>query len=161
VLVARYLTIVGDFERALSVIATAGTKYATFQLEARTDLVAAAGDWERVPEIIAELRHRAAIGDLEGLPAYADRLEGRQAVVGGDAATAEIRLRSAAETFGRLGASWERAVTNLDLGELLVGSGRAHEADPILRAALAEFRRLRSVREADRAARWLGKVRAD
>jgi class 3 adenylate cyclase/tetratricopeptide (TPR) repeat protein len=158
--VARYLMHAGDADGARATIAAGRTKFASFQLEATMDLIAAEPDWERAPEVVATARESSGVGELEGLPAYADRLEGRHAAALGNMATAESRLRSAVETFGRVGAGWERAVTQLDLGEILLESGRRGEAETTLRAALSEFRRLRSVKEEDRAERLLAKLTA-
>ncbi|HZA41411.1 MAG TPA: AAA family ATPase, partial [Actinomycetota bacterium] len=153
--VARYLVHGGNIDRARSILAAARTKFAGFQLEASMDLIAAAGEWDHTMEIVSHARERALVGELEALPAFADRLQGRHAWATGDLSTAEQKLRSAIATFDRVGATWERAVTQLDLGEVLRKVGGPGEAVTPLRAALSEFARLRSVREEERAARLL------
>ena len=153
--VARYLIHGGNVDRARSVLDAAKGKFAGFLLEAAMDLIAAAGDWDRAPEILTVARESAKTGELMALPAYADRLEGRRAAAAGDLAAAERHLRSAIETFDQVGATWERAVTQLDLGEVLRELGGQGEAVTPLRAALTEFARLRSVKEEERAARLM------
>ena len=155
IFVAKYLTHTGNYDRARSILAAAGSKFASFELEALTDLIAAARDWARAPEVIAAARERAEVGELVALPAFSERLEGRLAAATGDLTAAEKKLRSAVDAFDRLGTTWERAVTQLDLGEVLRELGGPGEAVTPLRAALKEFARLRSVREEERAARLL------
>jgi tetratricopeptide (TPR) repeat protein len=154
-LIARYLSHTGNYDRARSVLVAPGSRFSGFQLEVTTDLIAAAGDWERAPEVIQIARERSKAGELQALPAFADRLEGRSAAAGRDLTTAEKKLRSAMEIFDRVGATWERAVTQLDLGKVLLEAGGPGEAVTPLRAALSEFARLRSVVEEERAARLL------
>ena len=160
IFIPRYLTYRGDFDSARAWIGPTEKKFASFQLEALSDLVAAAGDWELVPEIIRLAHQHAELGELEGLPAFADRLEGRRAKAAGDSATAEGKLSTAVATFGRIEAKWEQAVTQLDLGEVLLVAGDRDRAAQALRSALSEFVRLGAVKEQDRARQLLDQVSA-
>lgn len=116
-------------------------------MEARCDVLAEMRAWDEVPAQVDEARAYAQEAGLEALPAFADRLEGLWALNELDRATAAARLRSAAETFSRLGAAWEEARTRLSLAEALIGAGRSDEAGIQLDSAHDVFERLSSVRE--------------
>lgn len=116
-------------------------------MEARCDVLAEMRAWDEVPAQVDEARAYAREAGLEALPAFADRLEGLWALNEQDRATAATRLKSAADTFSRLGAAWEEARTRLSLAEALIGAGRSEEAGIQLDSAHDVLERLSSVRE--------------
>jgi class 3 adenylate cyclase len=120
-------------------------------LEARCDVVAELGLWELVDETIAAARSFAEAALIEVLPLYADRLEGRAALVRGDGLLAVHALTNARDGFASLGAIWEEALANLWLAEAFRADGAESEARTAAEAALAVFDELRSVRELDHA----------
>jgi len=120
------------------------------KLAALCEILAEQGAWDQAADAIARARDEAAACELQALPAYADRLEGRAAAAAGDAARAAELLRRSADTFHELEARWEEAWSRLLLGEALavedrVAAGRERSA------ALDVFQELGSVREAERA----------
>jgi tetratricopeptide (TPR) repeat protein len=118
--------------------------------EARCDLVAESGEWDRAPETLASAREAIERGRILALPAFADRLEGRAALVEGDPERATQLLERAGDRFGELHARWERACTDLSLAEAMIASGNRGAATARLESALALFRDLRSWRETAR-----------
>lgn len=111
-------------------------------LEARAELIAAAGSWDEAPALITEARQWASDGGLRALPAVADRLEGLAALAAGDGATGVECLTRARATFAELESVWERARTELGLGEALGAAGRRVEAASMGQAALATLETL-------------------
>jgi len=120
-------------------------------LEAECDLVALEGAWDRSSEVLDRSRSLAERGELLGLPCFADRLEGRAALASGRADEAVRLLSRASAGFDRIGARWERAVTNLDLAEALLAAGDPGRARPALDMALPVLEELSSLREIERA----------
>lgn len=93
---------------------------------------------------------------LLALPVHLDRLEGRSAIANEQLERGLEALEDAREGFAQLGATWERARTDLDLADALSASGRVEEARTKLGAAgpdleragaLVELERLRALRE--------------
>jgi hypothetical protein len=122
-------------------------------LEARCELVAAEGAWDEAEEVAREAGEFSEVGGLEALAHFAERLEGRAALAAGRGAEAVERLRSAGEGFGKLGAVWEQARTDLDLARALGDDDSARVAAT---AALSVFERLGCIRDAGRARALLG-----
>jgi class 3 adenylate cyclase len=127
-------------------------EFRSFHLEPLCDIVAAQGDWEAAPALIEEARREATLGDLETLPFWADRLEGRLVAARGDIDAAVILLRNSAEGFSSLGAVWEAAYSRLLLGETLDFGSDRNES---LRSAHETFVKLGSVREIEQTAKLL------
>ncbi|MGH2673184.1 MAG: hypothetical protein ACRDHC_09425, partial [Actinomycetota bacterium] len=84
-----------------------------------------------------------------------DRLDGRASLAAGNAERAAALLERAGEGFAVLSATWERAVTQLDLADALSASGRDEDARVVLAraapvleqsGALIELERLRKAR---------------
>ena len=116
-------------------------------LEATCDVVAAQGAWDDVPDLLAEARAHARECGLVALLCYADRLEGRAALAGGDATSAIGALERARRGFAELEARWEEACTALALAEALSAAGRREEARACLPRAVEVFERVGSRRE--------------
>jgi len=85
-------------------------------------------------------------------------LGGRAAAAAGDADRAASLLSSAADGFAGLEASWEAAVTKLDLADAQMQQRDDHEASATIQQAAVVFERLGSLREIDRAAHLLAKL---
>jgi tetratricopeptide (TPR) repeat protein len=120
-------------------------------LEARCDLVAERGSWDEAPGLLERARAHAEVGGLVALPAFADRLEGRASLAGGEAEAAASVLERAGDVFDRLGARWERAVTDLSLADALTARGDVGGARSVLSRSLPVLEELRSAREIDAA----------
>jgi class 3 adenylate cyclase/tetratricopeptide (TPR) repeat protein len=149
----------GDVERAwrLSDLALENRRsYGPSVWEARCDLVTESGAWDRAEETLASAREASERGRLLALPAFADRLEGRAALVRGNADKAADLLEGARSRFEELGARWEQACTELWLAEALLAAGQPESARTGLERALPVFDELRSLREASRARELLG-----
>jgi tetratricopeptide (TPR) repeat protein len=119
--------------------------------ETRCDLVAETGLWDRTPEILKSARAATDRGRLLALPAFADRLEGRTALMDGETEKAKHHLDRASRRFEGIGARWERAATDLSLAETLLEAGDRTSATARLEPALTVFDEVGSLREADRA----------
>ena len=65
-------------------------------------------------------------------------------------------MSSAADGFGELEATWEAAVTGLDVAHVLAISGEADRARSVAEASASVFEELRSVRELSLARDLLG-----
>ena len=116
-------------------------------LQAWCELVAEEGAWDRARPTTEEARAHARASGTAALLLFADRLEGRAALAGGDHDQATAVLGRAASGFRGLEAAWEAAVTEADLAEALVRAGKKEEAHQQLRNALPVLERLNSVRE--------------
>ena len=119
--------------------------------EAWGDLLAEEGAWAEAPRIIAESRQWAADWGLLALPAFADLLEGRSLVAGGDPERGVERLAAARATLHGLEAAWDRARTELHLADALYSLGRGAEAAEVAAAALATIERVDAPQELARA----------
>jgi hypothetical protein len=150
----------GDFDTAWKRSDAALTNRRAFGpavWEARCDLVAETGAWDRAPEVARASREASEIGRLLALPAFADRLEGRAALTEGDSGRAIELLTGARNRFEELGARWERACTELSLAEVLLARGDEERAREDLTRALPVFQELRSLRELERTRELLGR----
>ena len=116
-------------------------------LEAQCDVTAELGRLELADETVADSRAFAARAQLEALPFYADRLDGRAALARGDVSRALETLARAWDGFGALGAPWEAAVAQVWLGEAQLAAGQAGDARRCATEAFDVFDDLRSVRE--------------
>ena len=121
------------------------------RLEFGCDVVAELGHWDRAQEVIDRAQAALKGGGLMSLPAYIARLEGRSALAARDPEQAVSHLTKAREVFDELGARWERAWTDLFIGEALIAAGDRTGARSRLEEALAVFEELRTPRELDRA----------
>ncbi len=142
----------GEADAARSLIEAAlatRTQGSAVAPEMECDLVAEAGDWQRVAEVVGRARHLSDRGGLLALSAHADRLEGRAALAAGDPAEAIERLGAARERFGEIGARWEHAFTELRMAEAQIAGGDTERARDSLGAALPVFEDLSSLREID------------
>jgi len=116
-------------------------------LEAQCDVTAELGRFELADETIGDSRAFAARAQLEALPFYADRLDGRAALARGDVSRALEMLARARDGFVALGAPWEAAVAQVWLGEAQLAAGQAGDACRCATEAFEVFDELRSVRE--------------
>jgi hypothetical protein len=135
----------GSHERAWTVIEdadAAGTKiFRPFRDAVVADLLALGERWEDVPAFLSESRAYASDARVRALPAHLDRLEGRASAAVGHLEDGLAQLRGAGADFGDLGATWERARTELDLAEALMRSGRPDEIGPLLANAGPDLER--------------------
>jgi class 3 adenylate cyclase len=129
-----------------------------FQDQVGAELLAAQNRWDDVPAFLAMSRAYAAESGLRALPSHLDRLEGRAALARGRGAKGMRLLEVAREGFGRLGAVWERARTELFLAEALTVAGRHDEALPLLGPAIDVFEALSSMLETRRARALLSEL---
>ena len=121
----------GDYERAHAYLAQLVGKHGIYlarELEARCTLIAEEGDWSEAAALITRARRHAGVARLLALAVHADRLEGRAFLASGDAEAACVCLERAVAGFHELGAAWERAVTELALGEAFAALGRDADA---------------------------------
>jgi len=144
----------GDHERARTVIQDAdlaGTKILQpFRDAVMADVLAVTERWQDVSAFTNESRAYASEAQLRALPFHVDRLEGRASLAGGDVETGLVILERARTGFAGLGATWERARTELDMAEALVRAGRAGEAGELVRAAGSDLERVGARLELDR-----------
>ncbi|TMK37784.1 MAG: hypothetical protein E6G58_00815 [Actinobacteria bacterium] len=115
--------------------------------EAEAELLATVGTWHEAPQLVEAMRRHEARTGTTALVAFADRLEGRAAVAAGDAARAEASLRAAIERFDRLEATWERALTEVDLARAVASVDRQDEARAIIAPAVDTFEGLRAAKD--------------
>ena len=120
-------------------------------LEARCEIVAELELWDLDKEAIADARRFAELALVDALPLYADRLERRAALAGGDLDLALHALTRAREGFAALDARWDEAVTCLWLAEAKRATGADDQARAEAERALRVFDELRSVRELEHA----------
>jgi tetratricopeptide (TPR) repeat protein len=114
-------------------------------LEAESELVATAGAWDRVTDLVAEMRRHAEVGDAPSVAVFAERVEGRAAIAAGDGDDATRSLERAITGFETLGVPWERALTELDLARVTSAAGRTAESKALVARAAATFESLRDV----------------
>ena len=119
--------------------------------------LAAFGRWDDVPAFLTGSRAFAERAGLHALPVHLDRLDGRASLAAGNAERAAALLEHTGEGFAVLGASWERAVTELDLADALAASGRDEEARAVLAHAAPVLEESGAVIELER----LGKARSE
>lgn len=156
---ARSLAHRGSAEEARSLLRLEEHRFFGIHLEAYCDVAPVLQDWDEVQRIVPLARREVQRGGLKALSSYLDRLEGRAAAAAGDHERATELLRSAYQTFGELGAPWEKAVTGLYLAESLLGSESNNEGSMIVSAARDVFARLASVAEMERAEELLNELR--
>ncbi|MGZ8570887.1 MAG: adenylate/guanylate cyclase domain-containing protein [Actinomycetota bacterium] len=114
--------------------------------EADAELLAAGGDRDRAPALLADMRRHAEVAPAPSVAAFADRLEGQVALAAGDVDRGVELLTAASAAFAELEAPWERARTDLVLGEGLTDIGTADDAREVLDRALRTFEELRTPR---------------
>jgi tetratricopeptide (TPR) repeat protein len=118
-------------------------------LEAAAERVIAGRAWDEAPEVIGEMRDGARTGDLDGLAAVADELEGLAAVASGDARGVGL-IEAARRRYADLGEVWHVARCDLEVAETVRTSALDRERRRRVREATAVFERLRSVAELER-----------
>ena len=143
----------GDHARALSILDEAQIPTHTLRPifgECMTEILALTERWNDVPPFLKETRDYAEEARLVALPVHLDRLEGRAAVAGGDAGSGLRMLETARVGFERIGATWERARTELDMAEASVAEGRLEQARALADAAAPDLERVGALQEIDR-----------
>ena len=144
----RYLVRTGDLVRARSL--ERPTNWAVHKgdaLEAESELVAATEGWDGIDRLLDGMRAHAEKTDAQSVAAFADRLEGRAALAEGDGARAEASFRASIERFDRLGATWERALSEVDLAGALASQGRGDGARAVIAQAVVTFEGLRAAKD--------------
>jgi class 3 adenylate cyclase/tetratricopeptide (TPR) repeat protein len=148
----RFLVLRGEVREAAALPRTTTWSVHTGDtLEGESELLAASGEWQRAPELVAGMREFAAAAETPPVLAFADRLEGRAALARGDAAVALQALERSAVRFGEMGAVWERALTELDLARALSETGRASDSEAAATNAAQTFDALGCGRDLARA----------
>jgi class 3 adenylate cyclase/tetratricopeptide (TPR) repeat protein len=142
--ILRFLVVRGDLTRAKALRRPNNWAiHAGDALEAEAERLAAAEEWEGATDLVSEMRSHAERADAPAVVAFADRLEGRAALAGGDLVGAQRSLEHAAAGFENLGVPWERALTELDLAGVSSSAGKSEEAGAWAARAAATFEQLR------------------
>jgi class 3 adenylate cyclase/tetratricopeptide (TPR) repeat protein len=128
-----------------------GTQNRDLTLEAWAEVIAADGTWDEAPAIAAQARSWATQTGLLALPAFADRLEGRAFIAGGELDRGLELLQRARDTQRGLEAVWDRAQTELAIAEALAAAGRSDDAAEAAGSALTTFSTFPAPVEAERA----------
>jgi class 3 adenylate cyclase/tetratricopeptide (TPR) repeat protein len=140
----RFLVVRGDLVQAKGISRPHNWQiHAGDALEAEAERLAAAEEWGGAADLVAEMRSHAERADAPAVVAFADRLEGRAALAGGDAEGAQRSLERAADGFETIDASWERALTELDLARVASSAGNSEAARTWTARAAATFDALR------------------
>jgi class 3 adenylate cyclase/tetratricopeptide (TPR) repeat protein len=140
----RFLVVRGDLAVAESLRRPNNwAVHAGDALEAESELVATAGAWDRMTDLVAEMRRHAEVGDAPSVAVFADRVEGRAATAAGDGDDAARSLERAITGFETLGVPWERALTELDLARVTSAAGRTDESKALVARAAATFEEVR------------------
>jgi class 3 adenylate cyclase/tetratricopeptide (TPR) repeat protein len=151
----RLLTRRGDLGAAQDLMAAAPEKrpiHLGLALEAEGELLAELGEWDRALAHAERMREEGPDIGSAVLPAFADRLQARGLMAGGDPEAAVPLLRAAADIFDSRGCRLELAMTKAFLGRALHSSasdgsdacfGDAEQALSEMRA----FRSLERIRE--------------
>jgi class 3 adenylate cyclase/tetratricopeptide (TPR) repeat protein len=140
----RFLVVRGDIAQAKDLRRPHNwAVHAGDAMEAEAERLAASEEWGGAAALVAEMRGHAEVADDPALVAFADRLEGRAALAGGDLVNAQRSLEHAAAGFETLGVPWERALTELDLARVASSAGRNEEKGDVAARAAATFEQLR------------------
>ena len=140
----RFLVVRGDIAEALGIDRPLNWQiHAGDALEAEAERLAAAEAWDGASDLVAEMRAHEEQADTPAVGAFADRLEGRAALAGGDPGSAQRSLERATAGFESIHAPWERALTELDLARATSTAGREGEARAWAARAAATFDALR------------------
>jgi hypothetical protein len=115
------------------------------------DAALALGDGERADRIVATVEEIGAGGRPQSLTAHAMRHRALLAASADDDDRADQLFRQAAALFRELAMPFPMAVTLLDHGSRLAGSGASAEAAPLLETAAEVFASLE-------ARPWLGRL---
>ena len=145
----------GEHERAWELIDESAVESMTmrpFQDQVAAELFALTARWDEVPAFLGDARAYAEAAELRALPVHLDRLEGQTALAGGDAEHALAMLTRAREGFAGLGATWERARTELDLADALTAAHEDDKAHGMLDAAAPDLERAGAILELERLA---------
>jgi len=120
-------------------------------LEAWCEVISEQGAWAEATDIAERAKRHAEWASVPPLALYATRLEARKALAARDAERAAWLFRSSAEGFAGIEATWEVAITNLDLATALAARGADEEPRRLVAEAIAVFDSLGSARELTRA----------
>jgi hypothetical protein len=143
----------GEHARAWELVEEAtveGMVMRPFQAQVAAELLAVTARWEEAPTFLEQSRAYAQAAKLKALPAHLDRLEGRSAVAAGEPERGLQLLERAREELADLGATWERARTELDIAEVLAARDRAREARAALVSARPDLERAGALIELER-----------
>jgi class 3 adenylate cyclase/tetratricopeptide (TPR) repeat protein len=113
--------------------------------ESESELLAAQARWDEAPVLLATMRAHAEAAPAPQLPAFADRLEGRMLLAGGDPVAAGELLERSRKGFAGLGVIWERALTEISLASALDAIGLPADAEAARASAAATFEQLGDV----------------
>ncbi len=143
----------GEIDRASGFLRETPVDSATvrpFQDQVMAELLALSERWSEAPAFVEDSRAYALEAELLALPVHLDRLEGRTAIATDRLGPGLEALERARGGFARLGATWERARTELDLAEALESAGRSEEARRAVKAAAGDLERIGARIEAER-----------
>ncbi|MGH2680329.1 MAG: ATP-binding protein [Actinomycetota bacterium] len=136
----HFLVVRGDLEKAGALRRPHNWRvHAGDALESEAERAAALGAWTSVPELLTEMRLLAEKTASSALVPFADRLEGRAALAGGDHASARRSLEQALTGFESIDALWERALTELDLARAASAAGDLDARDDRVARATVTF----------------------
>jgi tetratricopeptide (TPR) repeat protein len=135
---------------------TAWRVHATETYEAESELAWAVRD-PNASVLADEMRRHAAETGAPSAEAFAWRLSGRLAAADGDHTGASGSLARAIDLFERLGAPWERALTQIDLGRCQTAAGSGGAATTSWKDARTTFERLGAVRDLETVDALLGR----
>jgi tetratricopeptide (TPR) repeat protein len=120
-------------------------------LEGWCEVLREEGAWDEGRRVATRAAEHASWAGVAPLALYAERLGAASDLAFGRPDDAANRLERVVAGFGELGASWEAAVTALDLGRAMQAAGRVDEARRMVQEAVPVFDRVRSLRELTRA----------
>lgn len=141
-----------DAERLLDALPRDGAWVPTCRaLPAVTDALLAAGQRERVEEVLARLTDELAGCDSPLAPAALRHARGRYELARGEVGAAATALVAAADAYRALPAPYESALAREEAALVYEAAGLPG-ADRLLRSALADYQRLGAAWDFDRAA---------
>jgi tetratricopeptide (TPR) repeat protein len=149
-LIAEALTLAGSGAHAQALEALVplarGTLavYRHYALLGALESAVAVGREDVIEDMVAMVRALPAAAATPTIRAHGDRFEALLSGRGGDVGGADRLLTRAASLLAGVVRPFERAKVLLDHGELLAGSARSSEAQPLLREAADVFAALRA-----------------
>jgi tetratricopeptide (TPR) repeat protein len=153
----RFLVVRGDLAQARELRRPNNwAVHAGAAMEAEAERLAAAEEWNGADDLVSEMRRHADAANAPSVASFADRLEGRAALVSGQLEQAVQSLERALAGFDSLGVPWERALTELDLARASSIAGDRPKTSELAARAAATFEALRDTEGAAAARALMG-----